>query len=192
MIGLKTLKVTALAAVMGLGLTVGASAAIIELSPGDETYSGTSGPGLPAVEADVLATHGIDLAATELYRSNVGGADEKPFAGAYDTEYFNTPGDPEDATISWNGGDTYIDDPSWLLVKDGKNDPVWYLFDISGWDGKMDIVLTDFWPGSGAISHVSIYGGGECCGDVPEPGPIGLLGFGMVALYIIRRRRLAS
>lgn len=39
-------------------------------------------------------------------------------------------------------------------------------------------------------SHDAEFG---CCGErVPEPGPLGLLGAGMIALYIARRRRLAS
>lgn len=47
--------------------------------------------------------------------------------------------------------------------------------------------------GPNGLSHMTVYvREGECCDRVPEPGPIGLLGVGMIALYISRRRRFAS
>ena len=69
-----------------------------------------------------------------------------------------------------------------MLVKDGDNCPVWYLFDISGWDGVSDINLTGFWPGQGAISHVAIY-------SVPEPGTLALLAIGLAGAGLSRRKK---
>ena len=168
-----------------LMLPVGANAALI-LSPGSEV---TSGPetGQPQIDAAVTAFLGYSL--TEVYKQNVGGTEVGSAAGWYTTTFANSELDPKDADIVWDGG-SFISDPSYLLVKDGKQDPGWYLFDISSWDGQETIQLRDFWPNQGAISHVSLYGGGG--GEVPEPGPLGLLGAGILGLYIARRRRFSK
>lgn len=54
-------------------------------------------------------------------------------------------------------------------------------YDLSSW-------------GSNGLSHMTVYvrEGTDCCRDVPEPGPLGLLGGGMVVLYFVRRRRFLS
>lgn len=51
------------------------------------------------------------------------------------------------------------------------------LFDLSSW-------------GQNGLSHISVFKRrGQ---DVPEPGPLGLLGLGIIALYVARRRRLVN
>lgn len=48
--------------------------------------------------------------------------------------------------------------------------------------------------GTNVLSHMSVYvrEGEDCCDrEVPEPGPLGLLGAGMIALYVARRRHKA-
>jgi hypothetical protein len=79
-----------------------------------------------------------------------------------------------------------IAEDAFLLVKDGNQTPAWYLFDLSGWDGMEDLVLTGFWPNQGAISHVSLYGGTST--TVPEPGTLLLLGSGLVGLALYGRK----
>lgn len=176
-------------AILALMMSVSANATLL-LSPGTHVASGpeTSQALINVAIAAFLGT------STELYKENVGdGFDTGSAAGWYTTTFSNSALDPTDADIVWDLG-SYITDATHLLVKDGNHGPGWYLFDISSWDGMEDIQLRSFWPGagpdgSGGISHVTIYGGDR---DVPEPGPLGLLGIGMVALYIARRRRLLS
>jgi hypothetical protein len=54
------------------------------------------------------------------------------------------------------------------LVKGGEQDPSWYLFDISSWDGMATISLSGFWPGKGSISHISIFNAQACDGFLPR------------------------
>lgn len=122
----------------------------------------------------------------EVYKSNAGGSDEGPAATWYNTEFMPSD-DPNDATITWLGGEFITGSPMYLLVKDGSAIPAQYIFDITGaWDGMETILLEDFWTvGAGAISHVSIYTGenGPIPGEqVPLPGTLMLLGAALAAL----------
>lgn len=132
----------------------------------------------------ILAGEGItDLA----YKQNVGGAEEGPWASYYTTDFFNSPTDPAEATIAWDGGMNLSG--GYLLVKDGNQTPAWYLFDLGtrGWNGRETIYLEDFWPQQGAISHVSFYNS-EPAAPVPEPTTMLLLGTGIASLAAIGRR----
>jgi hypothetical protein len=123
-----------------------------------------------------------------LYKSEVGGSDSGPYANAYNTSYSNTPSDPSDALIKYLGG-FYMDcSVCYLLIKDGNQSPAQYLFDISGWSGNEDISITGFWPSNGAISNVQILGTAT---RVPEPATAALLGSGIAALYLRRRKATA-
>src|SRR5687768_15077884 len=77
----------------------------LALTPADAECDGTGNPD----EITFLVTEcGATAPLTFQYKSNVGGSDEGPFAGSYNTAYFNTPTDPEDATISWVNGQPVI------------------------------------------------------------------------------------
>lgn len=168
------------------------SYATIVLTPDDctagtcWTLDQTSNPNLADVESATGAS-GLSL----LYKSDQGGSDSGSLADSYETTFSNTSSDPEDALIEWVYGETIADcDTSgcYLSIKDGNHEPGVYIFDISGWDGMMDIDLNGFWPNGGAISNVAIWGGGI---SVPAPGTLGLFGLGLILAAAARSRVLA-
>jgi len=127
--------------------------------------------------------------------------EEGPFQSLYDISWdLEDSDDPDDASggiISWTGNelvDTEIDCSSisscYTVVKGGRHgDPNQYIFDISGWDGIMDIVLSGFWDedrARSAISHVAIYG---VVGVVPLPAAFWLFGTALIGFVGVSRRR---
>lgn len=145
----------------------------------------------------VYSTFGLtdDGSLQLLYKANVGDFDrpgtteDGSFAGSYDTVFANSAFDPEDATITFTGGSAISCGVCYLVIKDGNHDPSYYFFDLTaaGWNGTDSIILTDFWPNGGAISHVAIWGASER--SVPEPGTLGLLGLGLAGMAAGMRRR---
>lgn len=175
------MKKVYLAVMMVFAMSSAAQALL--LTPGDEVDSGIQ-TSQSEIDTYLFNTYGLT---SFLYKAE--GSESGAFADDY-TTVFDPPGDPEDALVTWDGPD-FITDPSYLLVKDGNQDPAWYLFDISSWDGMEELDLQNFWPIQGAISHVSIYGGGEPPpnGEIPEPATMLLFGAGLAGLAGVRRRR---
>ena len=214
---MRNLKFASVVALFGLSLIMPAAveAAPIALTPADMIGSNEANncenADLSCVE-DVFGL-GEDWAGILLYKSEVDtGSEEGTFATSYETEYFNDPDDPEDATISYSGGASITCPACYLVVKDGNQNPNFYFYDLAAWDGISDIIMTGFWPQQGAISHVSIWGlttpgeeeeegGGEeegtgegeeegtGEGNVPEPASLLLLGAGLAATAARLRNR---
>ena len=123
----------------------------------------------------------------ELYKMNVGyPSDVGSFASSYTTT-FNS--EASTFEITYISGSAIVANPAYLLVKDGKHSPAWYLFDISGWNGTDVLQGANFWPAEGAISHVAIYG----TASVPDSGStIALLGSALVGVGALRRKLLKA
>ena len=128
-----------------------------------------------------------------LYKDNVGTGEEKPgfqFDGSYETEFLNTAKDQSGATISYVNGQPVITgayNPVYLFVKDGRQEPAWYLFNLTqlGWDGIETLSLGEFWPDEGSISHVEFRAGVT---SVPDGGSVAmLLGIALMGLAGVRR-----
>lgn len=172
------------ALILVLGLAQ--SALALDITPSDSFASGNEGPANPAVIAAAEAACGCVL--NSQYKQDVGGGESGPLAASYSTTFANSPNDPEEFTITYEGG-PIVSPIQWLIVKDGNSTPVWYLFNLTdlGWDGMDTVSGTDFWPSNGAVSHVELFSSDEGQ-QVPEPASLILLGSGMLALGLIRRR----
>ena len=169
--------------ILALGMAINAHALL--LKPVNATWQGSvpSNPDANAVETITGTSAQLTLA----YKHDHGDGEEGTFSGSYSTAYFNTPADPEDAKITYTGGPVITGNPIYLLVKDGNHDPIWYVFDISSWNGTELIDLQDFWPGGGAISHVTIFSGEGT--TVPDAGStLALLGVALTGVGFLRRK----
>ena len=176
---IRKLALLALATVMVEGMS--ASAFALSISPGDEVLSGNE---TSQAQINLIVDPYIDPSLL-LYKQDVGGAETGSLAGSYTTTFDNTPQDPSEATITYDGGQ-YVGPTAYLLVKDGNNQPAWYLFNLTdlGWDGTETLDLSGFWIGKGGISHVSLYGQ-----KAPDGGTtVALLGLSMASLGFARWR----
>ncbi len=123
-----------------------------------------------------------------LYKGETNDPDSGLFKASYDTIFSNAPGDPADALISFVGGSVIACPTCYLAIKDGNHQPSYYFYDLAAWNGTESLVLEDFWPQQGAISHVSIWGASAPRQDVAEPATVALVGLALLAAGAMRRR----
>ena len=187
-------------------LLFSAQAQALMITP--DSTSLVPGPGCGGDAACILATNSTSTntivnyiestyGVSEEYKSDVvkdssgvdasgPGDDGGSMAAFYDTVFLDSiDAQLSGADITWNGSDKFSCPDCLLLVKDGNNDPNWYLFDLLGWDGEETLELRNFWIGNGAISHVSIFSESR---SVPEPGMVALLAIGLIGMVATRRR----
>jgi hypothetical protein len=146
-------------------------------------FTGTDNSNLSAAQISAIVGVTVD----EAYKKDVGGPDSGTFASSYNTTFSNTPSDPSDGLIDYISGPSITGGSIFLYVKDGNSNPAYYIFNITGWNGTDDIVLTGFWPEQGAISHIAILTGDTP--TVPDAGgTLALLGLAIGSLGLIRRK----
>lgn len=150
-------------------------------------YTGTVNSNLTA--SQIQAFVGSPVSLTEVYKQDVGGSESGAYASSYTTT-FNSNNNPSGALIDYISGPSISGASVYLYVKDGNHSPSYYIFNITGWNGKDDLVLQGFWVGPGAISHVSILSGGVRTTAVPEAG--GTLSLSAVSLFVIALARPGS
>lgn len=161
-----------LAALAALLLANSASASL-HVTPANAIAFGNQGPGNPAVETAAAAFLGLtqaQLMNTELYRIGNDQAESGSLASSYTgsvTPLAAGASQFSAFTITYGSGPAI--DPTYMLIKDGNNTPIWYLFDISAWDGTSTLSGSGFWPENGSISHVSVFG---VQAAIPEPATI--------------------
>jgi hypothetical protein len=170
------------AAVLAVLSAVTLEVAALSITPSSSLYV-TSGnqTGVPKI-LEQIAKEGYVLGTSQYKKDYDNGAESGDLKNSYSTSFNSS---VSGGSVTWDGPGI-ITGAQYFLVKDGNHSPAWYLFDISGWDGKESIEFSNFWLGPGAISHVAIFGGTT---SVPDGGATAiLLGVGVLGLAALRRK----
>jgi len=151
-------------------------------------WTGTDNSNLNPSEIATLVGYFGTLSEAYIMNAGTGGTEGGTYADSYHTT-FSPPSDPSGAQIIYDGSpDPYISAGQiYLYVKDGNQNPAYYIFDISTWNGTDTIDVQGFWLQNGAISHVTILTGPRIA--VPDGGSVlTMLGMAMVLIEGFRRR----
>lgn len=184
-------------------LGVASQAHALSLSPGMESWTDNAVSGLTQTSLQTL------VGVTPLgmaYKMDNNPVLESGNAAAYYTTLFisdpnNVSGDQIGATITWDGGMFISCGDCYLIVKNGNQAPVSYVFDISSgssnpWNGTDTINLSNFWPGQGGISYVAIWNnadnGGGTIAAIPEADTYAMLLAGLGLVGFAARRKLSK
>ena len=174
-----------LAAIACAGFVV-SNALAISITPTSGDLNLTRWEGNQTGQTDIDTVIGPIIGnTTELFKVEPG--ESGPLAGSYDGTYNVNSG-----TITYTDGAVVT--PSYLLVKDGNQEPAWYLFNLTalGWNSVETIDLSGFWEGTqGAISHITLYGGGRST-NVPDGGSMLALLGGIVTVLGFLRRKISA
>jgi len=184
-----------LAWAVGLTFAIGTTADALTIKPSTGTpWVGTSA--VTSFDENQIATLiGAPVGSLMMLLSSVPGAkgkgtDSGAYANSYEVRFNDTVEDPSDAVFDYKSGAQITGAGPLYLAVNGNYAPYWYVFDITGWNGKDDLKLQDFFPkngpAGGSITEVSILRGGIA---VPDAGAtIVLLGLGLGAFSVVRRR----
>lgn len=184
---MKTLNTSARVALVA---AMGLMASVAQAALTTATAVFISGPANGPSAAQVAAALGLteEQLGDQVYKANAGvTVTEEGDAAGYYTTVYNPPPQADAAdgtiTISWDGPMTIA--ATALVVKDGS----WghWVWNISSWDGKSDIVIMNPYPGNGATSNVQIYGA-----VVPEPSTYIAGGLALLPLLFGLRSRFAK
>jgi len=174
--------------IAGLALAgfMAANAIAIPITPSSGALNTTRWEGPETGQSQInTAIEPIIGNSTEQFKVDPG--ESGSLAGFYSGSYTDSGG-----LIQYTGG-AIIDPVAYLLVKDGNNNPAWYLFNMTalGWNGTDDIVLSGFWEGTqGAISHLTLYSGDET--TVADGGSMLILLGGAVTVLGFLRRKISA
>ncbi|WP_404362266.1 PEP-CTERM sorting domain-containing protein [Marinobacter sp.] len=182
-----------------LGATVlmfSLSAHALLLSPGTTGVQTSNETSASMEEQLIKDAFGISLDLELYYKEDFDEGEDATasFADSYMTSWIlDTAGEPTGADITNNGLPSIVCPSCYAAVKDGNQEPAYYFFDISSWDGLTTLEFRDFWLGNGAISHIAIWGNvtdepGPGPTPVPEPSTLVLLGLGLAGLSLARRK----